>query len=456
MLFTNRVKEYLSLQQHKRQYKKIDKNISRRWENVNGDPREDRDHEASSSSSSGSSGSESSAGPYAHLSTQEAIEAYYSKMQDSAATLMKRPKRSTEFSKILPVVFVVFLIITLWAVYLFYHLFPLLGVWDKKTNHDDGDFTRGLIECIIFHIFLLMLIVNYVLAIFTDAGSVPDTPAWTVTHDSESPADEVVSTYEKKRTGERRHCNHKYFFLLLLYATLTTHFMAWTLIESVKNALDVGDSFFKIFCLLFGITFSAFLAVLITSFFGFHIWLAFHGMTTIEFCEKSLNSPSGEGYKSQWDRGCWGNAKAILGKNPMFWLCPFGSKDGDGIKWQRKEMNGMESEDAEETIEEERKRLLADSKLDGNTPKHSYDAFQYNRGQNNNHNAYESPRYGRRLDCDNRASHDYTLTLTDSDMPSLIMRSSIKESQSWLEDDSFEVNEQGSKSAGSETRRSQW
>ena len=95
---------------------------------------------------------------------------------------------------------------------------------------------------------------------------------------------------------------------------------------------------FKIFCLLSGEIFSGFLVVLLTAFFGFHIWLAFNGMTTIEFCEKSLNDPGEGRYKSRWDRGCYGNAKAVMGKRALFWLFPFGGPDGDGLRWHRKKL----------------------------------------------------------------------------------------------------------------------
>jgi hypothetical protein len=149
------------------------------------------------------------------------------------------------------------------------------------------------------------------------------------------------------------------------------------LIESTAQALDKGQTF-KIFCLLFGATFSGFLVVLLGAFFGFHIWLAFKGMTTIEFCEKSLNE-LGEGrYASRWDRGCYGNAKAVMGKRSIFWLCPFGGPDGDGLKWHRKSLPGDDGEadsysatassddskddkKKQESMQEERQRLLKET-----------------------------------------------------------------------------------------------
>ena len=202
-------------------------------------------------------------------------------VNESQLNLVRRPKRETEFSKLLPVIFVVFVIITLWAVYLFCHLLPLWGIlgnYDKERS--TGDKTRAMIECIVFHILLAMLLCNYVLAVVTDAGQVPDTPQWTVTQDVEAgPVDmSGIEVFEKKRTGERRHCkwcqkykpdrchhcrvckqcvlkmdhhcpwiyncvgykNHKYFFLLLFYAVLTCNFICWTMIESTAEALNKG------------------------------------------------------------------------------------------------------------------------------------------------------------------------------------------------------------------------
>merc|ERR1719277_2024924 len=73
--------------------------------------------------------------------------------------------------------------------------------------------------------------------------------------------------------------------------------------------------FVKMFCLLFGETLAAFLGLLVTIFFTFHIWLMIKAMTTIEFCEKSMKRAAYD--PSVYDKGWLGNIKAVLGDNPL-------------------------------------------------------------------------------------------------------------------------------------------
>jgi hypothetical protein len=126
--------------------------------------------------------------------------------------------------------------------------------------------------------------------------------------------------------------NYKYFFLLLFYSSLTTNFVAWTMITTVKDGIDNPNTpLFKVFMLLFGETLAAFLALVVTLFFIFHIMLMTQGMTTIEFCEKQYKK---SGFDSQkYNRGACGNLAAGLGPNPLLWLVPCGLPEGDGLNF---------------------------------------------------------------------------------------------------------------------------
>lgn len=124
--------------------------------------------------------------------------------------------------------------------------------------------------------------------------------------------------------------NHKYFFLLLFYASLDCQFITWTMLESVKISIDTTTSFATMFLLLFGETLSAFIGILVTVFFSFHIYLMMKAMTTIEYCEKF--SKAGKAVKlSPYDRGLGGNIRAVLGEDLIFWLLPCSPPAGRGL-----------------------------------------------------------------------------------------------------------------------------
>merc|ERR1711862_601758 len=106
-------------------------------------------------------------------------------------------------------------------------------------------------------------------------------------------------------------------FLLLLYTTIDTHFITWTMLPSVETSIAASTPFDTMFLLLFGETLAALLTFLVTVFFSFHIYLMFKAMTTIEFCEKAIKRNS---YPNMYDRGIWGNLRAVLGDYTILWL----------------------------------------------------------------------------------------------------------------------------------------
>lgn len=266
----------------------------------------------------------------------------------------------------LPVLFIIGNIVILYGVYLWLHLLPMMESEDQEFKD------RGVTECIIFHVITLLLVISYIRCIITHPGTIPDIhddPRWA--YEVAPDAARRPQLQESKKSGDRRHCkwctkykpdrchhcrvcqqcilkmdhhcpwicncvgfkNHKYFFLLLFYTVLDTQFITWTMMGTVRAAAD-ADSDIPVnhmFLLLFGETLAAFLAVLVTCFFTFHIYLALKAMTTIEFCEKAIKKNAYE--TNLYDRGCCGNLKAVLGDYVILWPFPVNPPGGNGIDY---------------------------------------------------------------------------------------------------------------------------
>lgn len=280
-----------------------------------------------------------------------------------------QPKRLTEITKCIPVIFVVAVIAVLYVTYVFCHCLPMMQLDVASDSRDKARFDRAKWQLITFLVFSTMLIICLVRSILTSPGEVPDTSEW-IYYGDQAPDEAPVATpatHETKKTGERRHCkwcskykpdrchhcrvcrkcilkmdhhcpwiyncvgyyNHKFFFLLLFYVFLTTHLIMWTMAESVKRAVDSDFPFWDMFILLFGETLCVFLVVLVTAFFGFHIWLMCKAMTTIEFCEKSMKKA--QYFTSAYHKSCFGDVQEVLGRNPLLWLFPIHDQCGDGL-----------------------------------------------------------------------------------------------------------------------------
>lgn len=259
------------------------------------------------------------------------------------------------------------MIVALYFIYIFYHCVPLLQL-EKDVGFRDNDMaTRGTMHLVAFVLISSMLVVCYVRSIYTDPGGIPDDPDWQYFGDGRDDPKVTSGVHETKRTGERRHCkwcwkfkpdrchhcrvcrlcilkmdhhcpwiyncvghrNHKFFFLLLLNTFACTQLICWTMFDSMKRALDSDEDFMQMFTLLFGETLCGFLTILVSAFLGFHIWLLFQSMTTIEFCEKSLKKT---GFShSPYDRGVYGNIQEVLGVNPLLWFLPVSDHTSDGL-----------------------------------------------------------------------------------------------------------------------------
>jgi len=289
--------------------------------------------------------------------------------------------------KFLPIIYVFTTISSLWAIYMFCHVIPRLQL-DVTTNLVEHPIRlHAQIECGLFNWITVLLIACYAMSILTHPGEIPsDDPKWDY---ASTPSKGNIELKEKKRTGDRRHCkwcgkykpdrchhcrvcricilkmdhhcpwifncvgfyNYKFFFLLIMYSAFACQFMFFTMWTSVYKAFWEQEDLMPMFLLVFGQTLAFFLAVLLTTFWGFHVWLLFMAMTTIEFCEKSMPKQKTEdeeaaalcGYdcrpnvESPYDLGVIGNICAVLGRNPLFWLLPVGAVPGDGLTYDTEE-----------------------------------------------------------------------------------------------------------------------
>ncbi|SBS84188.1 cell cycle regulator with zn-finger domain [Plasmodium ovale curtisi] len=267
-----------------------------------------------------------------------------------------------------------------------YHCLPLVLMSHRKV-YVNYDVKRGVTEISVFHFFLLMYLVNYILSIVISPGFIPNTEEWAFKDFQENYLENIESyLLEKKKTGERRYCkwcckfkpdrthhcrvckkcilkmdhhcpwiyncvgynNHKYFMLSLIYCCITTLFVSITMFNSVRDAIKHRETpFNELFFLLFGETLNSFLALIITCFLCFHIWLfrrakkrgvpplpivpvsshaqlMIKAMTTIEFCEKQTNYQN-QSYSKYYNKGLYANFKEVFGESPFLWFLPIGN-----------------------------------------------------------------------------------------------------------------------------------
>jgi palmitoyltransferase len=78
------------------------------------------------------------------------------------------------------------------------------------------------------------------------------------------------------------------------------------------------------------------LALLVTAFFAFHLYLMNNNYTTIEFCEKRKDK---EQFRlSPYNKGFCHNFRLVLGHNPLLWLIPVAPEyEGAGLFFEVRE-----------------------------------------------------------------------------------------------------------------------
>lgn len=260
----------------------------------------------------------------------------------------------------------------LYTTYVLVHVPRSLREDAAQGSKDPTAVSRGVAETVLFHYLSGMVLYCYVMCVTVRAGGIPDGQGWEFT-DLADPAAHRAPLAETKTSGSVRHCkwclkykpdrshhcrvccicvlrmdhhcawvnncigfrNHKYFFLLVAYATADLAFLVATMLETVwwSTRLDVHVGLMVL--LLCVEAFATFLLSVVGSFLVFHVWLMLKAMTTVEFCEKSLKM---SGFNSSaYSRGAYGNISSVLGPRPLLWLLPCSFPQGDGISWQEGE-----------------------------------------------------------------------------------------------------------------------
>merc|ERR1719265_1630801 len=124
--------------------------------------------------------------------------------------------------------------------------------------------------------------------------------------------------------------NHKYFFLLVVYAVADLLYIAVTMSTSVARSVLEETPPSTRFLLVLGMSVALLVLVATSLFLCFHVWLMLRGMTTIEFCEKGLGQQDTPGSIS-YDVGFYRNIKSVLGPYWFLWLLPLSPPDGTGL-----------------------------------------------------------------------------------------------------------------------------
>jgi len=276
-------------------------------------------------------------------------------------------------TNVLPPLFVSLIMATISAVYLGFHILPLLQVNIPPQWRRREDQQRGIVQFIVTQALTTLLLICYARSMLTAPGTVPDTPEWKLLVDREAGGTlRRPQTAEVKLTGERRHCkwclkykpdrchhcrvcnmcilkmdhhcpwimscvgfrNHKYFFLLVLYSVASCAFIGSTMLGSVLQSAEQEMSMFNRFILVLGFVLVVIMGTLMTCFLSFHTYLMLSGMTTIEYCEKNTLARSSLPVKRQsYNRGYYRNVTAVLGPQPLLWLLPVDTREGDGLSF---------------------------------------------------------------------------------------------------------------------------
>eukprot|EP00927_Polykrikos_kofoidii_P065021 TRINITY_DN60819_c0_g1_i1.p1 TRINITY_DN60819_c0_g1~~TRINITY_DN60819_c0_g1_i1.p1 ORF type:complete len:309 (-),score=32.80 TRINITY_DN60819_c0_g1_i1:78-1004(-) len=273
----------------------------------------------------------------------------------------------------MPLCFVLWVVGCVWFLYLAFHIVPVLQLLQRPgTSRDEMLFQRGARQTVISHCVIGLFLYCFAKAVFTNPGSVPETPEWmpALRQDSSSSSGDGESMmYEVKSSGAPRFCkwcqsfkpdrahhcrtcrscilrmdhhcpwiancvgfhNHKYFFLTLVYAFATCVFVVWTMRDSLERVLIQETSVYVRFFIVFEMTMCSILSLVLGAFGSIHTWLMLRATTTIEFCEKACKW--NDSSASIYGTGFCGNIRAILGPCMLFWFLPVCFPTGDGLSF---------------------------------------------------------------------------------------------------------------------------
>ncbi|CAD7948168.1 unnamed protein product, partial [Amoebophrya sp. A120] len=266
--------------------------------------------------------------------------------------------------RLYPIIFVLGTTIYVWTVYAACYLVPSLG-FPQHTIFEPGVTVQGWF----FLASTLLFLHSYANAIFTEPGFIPDSRAWRM-HANNDGSELAPFLIEKKKDGLLRHCkwcakykpdrahhcrvlgkcvlkmdhhcpwicntvgfyNHKYFMLILFYATCCLWILFFSLQPFIRQIITESATGMmelpavSLFLLIFAASIGFLLGIVVTSFFAFHLYLVSINSTTIEFCEKQGQWEMQDQF--EFDLGCFANFKAAYGENFFCWCLPFTGPEG--------------------------------------------------------------------------------------------------------------------------------
>lgn len=266
----------------------------------------------------------------------------------------------------------------IWSVFCCLHLWPMLQIGTESKYKDYTLSEKGATQCIIADCLFSLFLACYARAMLKQPGTTPDTKEWKVGYEPCNPAAMFSKSeqekrqckwcvkYKPERSHHCRYCkrcvlkmdhhcpwimncvgfaNHKFFFLTVMYSAAITSYISFVIYETVLDSANKDMPHVNRFLLVLCFVDSTFFAILMTSFWGFHVWLMLRGMTTIEYCDQVSSGRKGS-KESKWDRGIIENVFVVLGDQPLLWFLPYDSNRGDGIHFDKSQDNPTEVNDA--------------------------------------------------------------------------------------------------------------
>ncbi|CAD8136837.1 unnamed protein product [Paramecium octaurelia] len=109
--------------------------------------------------------------------------------------------------------------------------------------------------------------------------------------------------------------NYKMFFCMIFYASALLVWVTISQYQVFEQVIHYDASDLELYIIVLHFYFVCFLAVLISGFFIFHVYLTSQNKTTLEQLEDKPD-------KTKYDQGIWLNFQSALGSNILFWLIP--------------------------------------------------------------------------------------------------------------------------------------
>lgn len=129
--------------------------------------------------------------------------------------------------------------------------------------------------------------------------------------------------------------NYKYFLNTLFFASSSCLIIVFSSrrVASVALNVDSVPTSEAVFIVI-AYVLACVLALVITLFFCFHLWLTTNQYTTIEYREKRSSTDLFR-KRSPYDLGTYRNLQTVLGESPLTWCLPCSRNlEGDGLRFE--------------------------------------------------------------------------------------------------------------------------